>query len=310
MQSLSESIKGIRYKVHKLNQKVKAQKMEVSESLRFNLRSNHMKEWTLISWNVNGIRAISKKEVYQKFKFNEWLHKISPDILCVQETKAHPDQISAGLRSPQGYISNWSSAERKGYSGVVTYSKMKPSKINTKLPEEKYNNEGRLMETEFSDFVLLNVYFPNGKLSTERLKYKMGFYDSFLNYVINLRNEGKSVVICGDVNTAHAEIDLTHPQANQDVSGFLPEERKWIDKLISSGFIDTFRYFNKEPENYTWWSTRNVFNGVTARERNVGWRIDYFYISDDLMKNLVESDIMNEVMGSDHCPIRIKLKFD
>ena len=268
-----------------------------------------MKEWTLISWNVNGIRAVSKKEVHENLKFNEWLNKTSPDVLCLQETKAHPDQLTAGLLNPQGYISNWSSAERKGYSGVVTYSKAKPLRINTDLPSAQYNNEGRVMVTEFSDFVLLNVYFPNGKLNAQRLKYKMGFYSSFLEHVINLRNEGKKVVICGDVNTAHTEIDLSHPKSNEDVSGFLPKERKWIDKLISVGFVDTFRHFTKDPEHYTWWSTRAIHKGVTARERNVGWRIDYFFISEDLIDNLTESKMMNEVMGSDHCPIRIKLKF-
>ncbi len=269
-----------------------------------------MKEWTLISWNVNGIRAVSKKKVHEELTFNEWLHKTSPDVLCLQETKAHPEQLNTKLLNPQGFLSNWSSAERKGYSGVVTYSKIKPLRVDTVLLSEKYNNEGRVMETEFSDFILLNVYFPNGKLNATRLKYKMGFYDSFLEHVINLRNEGKSVVICGDVNTAHTEIDLSHPKSNQDVSGFLPKERKWIDKLISMGFVDTFRHFNKNPEHYTWWSVRNIHNGVTARERNVGWRIDYFFISDDLLDNLVESKMMTEVMGSDHCPIRIKLKFN
>ena len=268
-----------------------------------------MKEWTLISWNVNGIRAVSKKEVNENLKFNEWLNRASPDILCLQETKAHPDQLTTRLLNPQGYISNWSSAERKGYSGVVTYSKHKPLRMNTDLPDARYNNEGRVMETEFPDFVLLNVYFPNGKLNAQRLKYKMGFYDSFLEHIINLRNEGKSVIVCGDINTAHTEIDLSHPKSNENISGFLPEERKWIDKLISVGFVDTFRHFTKEPEHYTWWSSRAIHKGVTARERNVGWRIDYFFISEDLLENLIESKMMNDVMGSDHCPIQIKLKF-
>jgi len=267
-----------------------------------------MKEWSVISWNVNGIRAVSKKEVHSNLKFNEWLNKTSPDILCLQETKAQPEQLTAQLLSPQSYLSNWSSAERKGYSGVVTYSKTKPVRLNTNLSADRYNNEGRLMETEFPDFVLLNVYFPNGKMNAERLKYKMGFYDAFLEHVINLRNEGKSIIICGDVNTAHTEIDLTHPKNNQDVSGFLPKERKWIDKLISIGFIDTFRHFNKEPEHYTWWSARAIVKGVTARERNVGWRIDYFYVSDDLIDKVSESYILKDVMGSDHCPIVLKLK--
>jgi len=281
-----------------------------------------MKEITLISWNVNGIRAVSKKEISEglkfnpilqkeehvKLKFNEWLHQISPDALCLQETKAHPEQLTGALLNPQGYISNFSSAERKGYSGVVTYSKIKPNRVNTKLAVERLNKEGRVMETEFPDFVLLNVYFPNGKLSDERLKYKMDFYTVFLEHVINLRNQGKSVIICGDVNTAHTEIDLTHPKPNEDVSGFLPKERKWIDKLLSNGFVDTFRHFNKDPEHYTWWSMRNIVKGVTARERNVGWRIDYFFVSEDLIDKVIDSRMLSEVMGSDHCPLKLKLK--
>jgi exodeoxyribonuclease-3 len=281
-----------------------------------------MKEITLISWNVNGIRAVSKKEIAEgvkfnpllqkeelvKLKFNEWLHQISPDAMCLQETKAHPEQLTAALISPQGYISNWSSAEKKGYSGVVTYSKIKPNRVNTKLTLERLNHEGRLMETEFDDFVLLNVYFPNGKLSAERLKYKMDFYEVFLEHVINLKNQGKSIIICGDVNTAHTEIDLTHPKSNEDISGFLPKERKWIDKLLSNGFVDTFRHFNKEPEHYTWWSARAIVKGVTARERNVGWRIDYFYVSEDLIDKVTESKMLSDVMGSDHCPLILKLK--
>ncbi|OLS32872.1 MAG: Exodeoxyribonuclease [Candidatus Heimdallarchaeota archaeon AB_125] len=283
-----------------------------------------MKEINLISWNVNGIRAVSKKEISEglkfnqilqkeelvKLKFNEWLHQISPDALCLQETKAHPEQLTAALLSPQGYVSNWSSAEKKGYSGVVTYSKVKPLRVNTNLTVERLNKEGRLMETEFDEFVLLNVYFPNGKMSPERLKYKMDFYKVFLEHVIDLRNQGKSVVICGDVNTAHTEIDLTHPKANEDTSGFLPKERKWIDQLISSGFVDTFRYFNKKPENYTWWSMRNIAKGMTARERNVGWRIDYFFVSEDLIEKVTESSMLSDVIGSDHCPIILKLKFN
>jgi len=283
-----------------------------------------MKEITLISWNVNGIRAVSKKDISEGMKYNQilqkdefvklklidWLHLVSPDALCLQETKANPEQLTSSLLKPQGYTSNFSSAEKKGYSGIVTYSKTKPIRLNTDLAVERLNKEGRVMETEFPGFVLLNVYFPNGKLSAERLKYKMDFYEVFLEHVINLRKQGKSVVICGDVNTAHTEIDLTHPKSNESVSGFLPDERKWIDKLISKGFVDTFRHFNKEPEHYTWWSTRAIVKGVTARERNVGWRIDYFFVSDDLLDNLVESVMMNEVMGSDHCPIKIKLKFE
>ncbi len=283
-----------------------------------------MKEITLISWNVNGIRAVSKKEISEgskynpilqkeevvKLRFTDWLHLVSPDALCLQETKAHPKQLSSDLINPPGYMSNFSSAERKGYSGVVTYSKTKPTRVSTDLADDRMNKEGRVIETEFPEFVLLNVYFPNGKLSAERLKYKLDFYEIFLEHVVNIRKQGKSVIICGDVNTAHTEIDLTHPKSNETISGFLPEERKWIDKLISNGFVDTFRHFNKDPEHYSWWSARAIVKGVTARERNVGWRIDYFFVSEDLIDNLVESVMMNKVMGSDHCPVKIKLKFD
>ena len=282
-----------------------------------------MKEITLISWNVNGIRAVSKKDISEGMKYNQilqkdefvklklidWLHLVSPDALCLQETKAHPEQLTSSLLKPQGYTSNFSSAEKKGYSGVVTYSKTKPIRLNTDLAVERLNKEGRVMETEFPGLVLLNVYFPNGKLSAERLKYKMDFYEVFLEHVIDLRKQGKSVVICGDVNTAHTEIDLTHPKSNESVSGFLPDERKWIDKLISKGFVDTFRHFNKEPDHYTWWSTRAIVKGVTARERNVGWRIDYFFVSEDLIEKVTESKMLSSVMGSDHCPLIMKLKF-
>jgi len=267
-----------------------------------------MTELTLISWNVNGIRAMSKKVIYQKVKFNTWLNKTSPDVLCIQETKAHPEQLTPKLLSPQGYQSYWNSGERKGYSGVATYSKTKPLRINYEIDEDKFDIEGRIVETEYPEFVLFNVYFPNGKLSKERLKYKLEFYDYFLEYIEKIRAQEKSIIICGDVNTAHTEIDLTHPKNNEDVSGFLPIERKWIDKLISLGYVDTFRHINKEPEHYTWWSVRNIVKGVTARERNVGWRIDYFFVSDDLIDKVTESYMLSEVLGSDHCPIVLKLR--
>ncbi|MCG3221402.1 MAG: exodeoxyribonuclease III, partial [Candidatus Heimdallarchaeota archaeon] len=245
-----------------------------------------MAEFSLISWNVNGIRAMSKKVIYQSMKFNTWLNKLSPDALCIQETKAHPDQLTAKLLSPQGYKSYWNSAERKGYSGVATYSKTKPLRVNYEISGDKFDREGRVIETEYPEFVLFNVYFPNGKLNEERLKYKLEFYDYFLEHIEKVRAEGKSIIVCGDVNTAHTAIDLTHPKTNEGVSGFLPVERKWIDKLISLSYVDTFRCINKEPEHYTWWSVRNIVKGITARERNVGWRIDYFFVSEDLRKNI------------------------
>lgn len=255
-------------------------------------------KFRLLSWNVNGIRAIQKKG------FLDWFKKENPDILCLQETKAHPDQLDDALKNVEGYESHFSSAEKKGYSGVVTYTKVKPLKVQNGLGIKKFDSEGRFIITEFEEFVLFNIYFPNGKASAERLNYKMDFYDAFLKHCKKLLKQNKKIVVCGDVNTAHKEIDIARPKENSDVSGFLPEEREWIDKFLAAGFIDTFRVFNNEPEQYTWWDM------VTrARERNVGWRIDYFYISENLKKNLTSSVIHSSVMGSDHCPIEIELKF-
>jgi exodeoxyribonuclease-3 len=252
----------------------------------------------LLSWNVNGIRAIYKKG------FMGWFNEANPDILCLQETKAHPDQLVEELKNVNGYESFFSSAEKKGYSGVVTYTKEKPLSVNHGIGVKKFDSEGRFIITEFKEFVLFNIYFPNGKASKERLQYKMDFYDAFLNHCKKLLKQGKKIVVCGDVNTAHEEIDLARPKENSKTSGFLPEERKWIDKFISAGFIDTFRMFNKEPENYTWWDMI-----TRARERNVGWRIDYFYASKNLKSNIKSAAIHSTVMGSDHCPIELDLKF-
>ncbi len=301
-------IKARKLLVNSFNQWVKACILE-RKIYRFRIFFYLMVGYTLLSWNVNGIRAMSKKVIYQRVKFNTWLNRTSPDMLCIQETKAHPDQLTSKLLNPQGYKSYWNSAEKKGYSGVATYSKITPLRVNYKIGEEKFDREGRIIETEYPEFVLFNVYFPNGKLNEERLKYKLEFYDYFLGYIEKVREEGKSIVVCGDVNTAHTEIDLTHPKSNENVSGFLPIERKWIDKLLSLGYVDTFRHFNKEPKHYTWWSVRNIVKGVTARERNVGWRIDYFFVTEDIIENVRESYMLPEVIGSDHCPLVLKLDF-
>ena len=256
-----------------------------------------MPKLKLLSWNVNGIRAAQKKG------FLEWLEKESPDILCVQETKAHIEQLSKDLINPNGYKTYWSSGEKKGYSGVATFTKLEPVNTETGFGIKKYDCEGRVLISDYKGFVLLNIYFPNGQRDENRLKYKLGFYDEFLNYVNNLKKKDKKIIICGDINTAHKEIDLARPKENENSSGFLPVERKWIDKLIEHGYIDTFRHFNKESGNYTYWDQI-----TRARERNVGWRIDYFFISPGLVQNLKKAFIMPEVMGSDHCPLGIEVE--
>ena len=251
----------------------------------------------LISWNINGIRAAYKKGLY------EWLIKEKPDILCVQEIKALPDQIPTILKNNPEYFVYINSANRKGYSGVATFTKQKPKNVITNFGIDKLDIEGRIMITEFSNFVLLNIYFPNGKKNQERLNYKLDFYNAFLSYTDNIKIKGKNIIVCGDFNTAHKEIDLSRPKQNEKNSGFLPIERLWIDTFIEHGNVDTFRYFNKEPNQYTWWDQK-----TRSRERNIGWRIDYFFINNGLIPNLSKSFILPEIMGSDHCPIGITLR--
>jgi exodeoxyribonuclease-3 len=255
-----------------------------------------MKQTRILCWNVNGIRAVGKKG------FLEWLAAESPDILCLQETKAHPDQLDEPLRQPQGYHAYWDYPERKGYSGVATFTREEPLSVVHGLGIERYDVEGRVIVTEHDGFTLFNVYFPNGKKDAERLQFKMDFYDDFLKYVEPLKAEGRKLVVCGDYNTAHKEIDLSRPKENAKVSGFLPIEREWIDRFIAAGFVDTFRHFNKEPHQYTWWDLKSG-----ARERNVGWRIDYFFVTENLLPSVSEAFIMPDVMGSDHCPVGIVL---
>ncbi len=253
----------------------------------------------ILSWNVNGIRAALKKGLL------DWLKRESPDILCLQETKALPTQLPPELLYPKGYEAQWNSAARPGYRGVATFTRLKPVAVRKGFGIAKFDEEGRVLETEFKEFTLFNIYFPNGKMNEERLKYKMDFYEEVLKYFLKLRKKGKRLVICGDYNTAHQEIDLARPKENAKVSGFLPVERAWMDKLIEKGFLDTFRIFNHDPGHYSWWDQM-----TRARERNVGWRIDYHFISDDLKPTLEDAFIMPEVMGSDHCPVGITLKFN
>jgi exodeoxyribonuclease-3 len=256
-----------------------------------------LKEIKLLCWNVNGVRAVAKKG------FFEWLKNESPDILCLQETKASPDNLTKELLEPEGYQTVWNYGERKGYSGVATFTRQKPKQTTLTFGKPEFDNEGRVIITTFPEFTLCNVYFPNGKKNAERLQYKMDFYEAFYNYLEKLRTQGEKLVICGDVNTAHQEIDLAHPKENSKISGFLPVERAWLDKLFSSGYIDSFRYFHKEAAQYSWWDMK-----TGARARNVGWRIDYFIISENLLPNLQKAYILPDVTGSDHCPIGLILK--
>ena len=250
----------------------------------------------IISWNVNGIRALYRKSNYQ------WFKEYQPDIICIQETKAHPDQLSEREKKLDGYHSYFESAQRKGYSGVMVFTKQKPVEVVHGVGDERFDEEGRTLQLIYDDFILFNVYFPNGKASKERLDYKMAFYNTFLNKTKSLIDNGHRVIVCGDVNTAHKEIDLARPKENSDTSGFLPIEREWIDLFLESGFNDSLRMFHQEPELYTWWDYK-----TKARERNVGWRIDYFFVSQNMSDRIKNATIHSQVMGSDHCPIEIEI---
>lgn len=251
----------------------------------------------LYSWNVNGIRAVQGKG------FVDWVKQTQPDILGVQETKAHPDQLDDELKNIPGYTAYWASAERKGYSGVVLYSKVEPKHVQIGLGIEEYDVEGRTIIAEYDDFVFLTGYFPNGSKDNVRVPYKIAYSDAFVAYCDAQREQGKSIIFCGDVNTSHNEIDIARPKDNQKKTGFLPEERAWMDQLIDQhGYIDTFRKLHPETVLYSYWSNRGG-----ARERNVGWRLDYFFISPDLMERVEAAEIHTEVMGSDHCPISLTL---
>ncbi|MBA2840209.1 exodeoxyribonuclease-3 [Methanococcus maripaludis] len=244
----------------------------------------------MLSWNVNGIRACLKNG------FMDFLKRESPDIMCIQETKVQSGQVQLGL---DGYFQYWNYAERKGYSGTAVFTKIKPNNVILGMENSEHNNEGRVIALEFDEYYLVNVYTPNSQRGLTRLEYRQKWDEDFLNYIKTLETK-KPVVFCGDLNVAHKEIDLKNPKTNIKNAGFTPEERSGFDNIVNSGFLDTFREFNNEPDNYSWWSYR--FN---ARAKNIGWRIDYFCISKSLRANLKDAFIMPEVMGSDHCPVGI-----
>lgn len=252
----------------------------------------------IISWNVNGIRAWQKKGKL------EWILKKYPDFFCVQETKAHPEQLDEELKNPKGYkvFFDWSKT-RKGYSGVAVYSKKKPNKVKIGLGNREMDQEGRQITLFYDDFVLINCYFPNGGSSSEKFDFKIKYYEMFLKYLKKIEKSGyKNIIFCGDVNVAHNEIDLARANENKNSVGFLPIERAWIDKLEKNNFIDTFRKLNPKKIQYSWWDMK-----TRARDRNIGWRIDYFFVSKSLFQKIISSEILEEILGSDHAPIELKV---
>ena len=254
----------------------------------------------LISWNVNGLRAVFKKDFQKSFQH------IDADVFAVQETKLQDPQLSDEMRNFPAYESYWSFASvKKGYSGVGVYSRLKSERINTDLGIAKFDSEGRIIEIDFKDFIFFNVYFPNGQMSEERLQYKLDFYESFFDYTDKYKKQGRSLIITGDYNTAHNEIDLKNPKANENTSGFLRIERDWLDHISANGYVDTFRHFNPDTVKYSWWTYR-----FKARDRNIGWRIDYFFVTKDIIDKgwIKQAFIDNEIFGSDHCPIGLELE--
>jgi len=250
----------------------------------------------IFSWNVNGIRAVKKKG------FLDFISDYSPDILCLQETKAHVEQLGDDLLNIPGYLSIFDSPKyKKGYSGVAIYTKEKPLNVSTTLDSDQdLDDEGRTLITEYDKFILLNFYFPNGQMNDVRLDYKFRFHDAAYDMFVKLKRKKKNIIICGDYNIAHNEIDLRHPKPNENTSGFLRIERDWLDKFQKKGFVDTFRYFYPDEVKYSWWTyMRN------ARQNNAGWRIDYFWVSQ--IDKIKDAQIHNDVFGSDHCPVSISL---
>jgi len=255
---------------------------------------------TLYSWNVNGLRAVYRKG------FRNWLASVQPDILSVQETKCRPDQLSDDLKEPPGYHSYWASAQRSGYSGVGLYDQIEPKSVQIGLDIPEFDREGRTIVADYGAFVFIAAYFPTSGQDLSRLPYKLAYDDALLALCNQLCDQGRSVVFGGALNVAHQELDIARPKENQQHAGFLPKERAWIDKFVEAGYVDTFRALHTDRAGaYTWWS----YIGK-ARERNKGWRIDYFFVSPDLMPLVVDAAIHPDVPGSDHCPVSLTLQMD
>ncbi len=256
-----------------------------------------------LSWNVNGFRSLCRKPEWA------WFSRVQADVIGLQETKAAPEQIPEVHREPQGWYSWWAaSTVKKGYSGVAAFSRRQPLRVEYELPEPGYQGEGRVLRLEFPELNFLTVYFPNGGEEVEkgvfkRLPYKMGFFDAFFDYAEELQKE-KPLVVCGDFNIAHREIDLARPGENVRNTGFLPVERAWMDRFVEAGYVDTFRHVHGlETGAYTWWSYK-----TRARDRNIGWRLDYFFVSRGLKKHIRDAWIESDIYGSDHCPVGLALE--
>ena len=275
----------------------------------------------IISWNVNGIRAVEKKG------FTDWLLNCGADVVCIQETKAHPSQLTQNILAPGSeenihfpipakesaspvkiedenalYKSYWSSAKKAGYSSTAIYSKKQPDKVEL-LGNSEFDDEGRVLSAYFGKTVIISAYFPNSQNQGSRLDYKLGFCNAIFEYLKKLVSDGFNIVLCGDYNLAHKAIDLANPKANEGNAGYLPEEREWMEFFTTNGFTDTFRKFCQEPKQYTWWSYR-----FHAREKDIGWRIDYQCVNNDFINKVKSSKILKDVMGSDHCPIEIEIQ--
>ncbi len=251
----------------------------------------------LLSWNVNGLRACGRAG------FLDWFKSEKADAVCVQEIKVNPEQLPPEMVNPAKYHAFWHPAEKAGYSGVAIFSKKEPLDVRYGIGVEDIDREGRVLTAEFKTYILISAYFPNSQRDHARLKFKLHFCEQFLKFCERERRKGKTLIMCGDFNIAHTEIDLKNPKTNQKNAGFLPEERSWMTKFLSSGYVDAFRHFIKDPGHYTWWSYRP---GVRAR--NIGWRIDYFSVDEASRSRLKEAHHQTQVMGSDHCPIMLKIK--
>jgi exodeoxyribonuclease-3 len=252
----------------------------------------------IISYNVNGIRAAIRKG------FLEWLKTANPDVVCIQETKAKKEQLDLDIFTNAGYHNYWHSADKKGYSGVAILSKTKPNHIEFGCPIDNNDQEGRVIRADFPQYSLISVYVPSGSSKEERQSFKMNWLAQFGEYISNLRKEKSNLIICGDYNICHKPIDIHNPIGNAKSSGFLPEEREWLSQFIESGMIDSFREFNNKPHQYSWWTYRR-----NARERNLGWRLDYNFVSNTLQGKMKRAAILSAAEHSDHCPVYLEMDF-